>query len=280
MHTATLVVFVALSAAAPAVAADNFTRNIMVTGYWPPTNWMVERFSTNPDLNPSGWIGGDWESRGYNIHAFFPTFPSQDGPNWGKGVGDFEVDYQDTVADWHRITDDLKPLAIITFSRGFPGSSWEIESRHMMRSVNGWANDYEAPFRPTTDMPIFQSLTPGDILHSSLPMDAIRDAVADAGIINDVYIDTGNGFGGNFLSEFIGLHGVWYNSLNNSPDAEYRNFAAGHVHIGVDTPLWAAEEATLITLRTLTDYLDTVVPAPSTLAVLGAFVALGRRRQS
>ena len=45
---------------------------ILITGYWPPTNEMIRDFSQNPDLNPTGWIGDDWESRGYDVVSFFP----------------------------------------------------------------------------------------------------------------------------------------------------------------------------------------------------------------
>lgn len=260
-------------------ASAGFTRNIMITGYWPETNNMVRPFSSNPAQNPGGWIGEDWEGRGYNIHSFFPEFPGVTGPNWGKGVGDFEVDYQDTVGDWHRITDELKPVAIITFSRGNPGSSWEIETQHKRRDRSRWAPDYSDPKLPSAGSPIFLNLPVDTVLQSSLPMEQIRDAVAADGMIDDVYLDT-VGFGGNFLSEFIGLHGVWYNSLNNSEDAEFRNFAAGHIHVGIDTPFDAAMRATEITLRTLTDYLDTVIPAPGTaLVLLGGVGAIGVRRR-
>jgi hypothetical protein len=264
-------------AALPAHAG--FTRNIMITGYWPGTNEMIRPFSASATQNPGGWIGQDWEGRGYNIHSFFPEFPGQTGPNWGRGVGDFEVDYQDTVADWHRITDELKPVAIITFSRGNPGSSWEIETQHKLRERFRWAPDYSAPTIPDANAPIFQSLPINTVLNSSLPMDNIRSAVDAAGIIDDVYLDT-VGFGGNFLSEFIGLHGVWYHSLNNSEDAEFRNYAAGHIHVGIDTPLDAAMQATQITLRELTEYLDTVIPAPGSVGVMAMGMLLaGRRRR-
>jgi len=69
--------------------AESETPNIMITGYWPPTNEMLRQFSNNPAQNPNGWVGGDWEGRGYNIYAFFPEFPQ----GLGKGEGDFEVDY-------------------------------------------------------------------------------------------------------------------------------------------------------------------------------------------
>ena len=46
--------------------------NVMITGYWPPTNEMLRRFSPDPVQNPDGWIGGNWEGRGFNVYAFFP----------------------------------------------------------------------------------------------------------------------------------------------------------------------------------------------------------------
>lgn len=260
-------------------ARADFTRNIMITGYWPPTSHMVTRFSDNPELNPQGWIGGNWEGRGYNIYSYFPIFIDDGDNNWGQGSGDFEVDYQDTSADWQRITEQLRPAAILTFSRGGRGSNWEIESHHRLRDPSGWAPDYTDPFRPSLDMPIYQSLEIGSELSSTLPMEAIRDAVADAGVVDSVFIDW-DGTGGNFLSEFIGLHGVWYNSLNAGHDAQWENFAAGHVHVGIATPLDSAIEATHITLRTLTDYLDTVVPSPggAILAITMGVGVLRRRR--
>ncbi|MBK7405734.1 MAG: hypothetical protein IPJ41_14225 [Phycisphaerales bacterium] len=264
-----------------AVARADFTHNIMLTGYWPPTSWMVERFSTNPDLNPDGWIGGNWEGRGYNVYSFFPSFIDDGDNNWGQGAGDFEVDYQDTSADWERITQEIKPAAIITFSRGGRGSNWEIESHHRLRAPGDWADDFTDPVKPTLDMPIFQSLEVGTELSSTLPMEAIRDAVADSGVISNAFIDW-NGTGGNYLSEFIGLHGVWYNSLNSSHDAAWENFAAGHIHVGMGTPLDAANAATEITLRELTAYLDTVIPTPASLASFAVAVGIlaGRRRRA
>jgi len=145
-------------AAASTPALAGHTRNIMITGYWPQTNNMIRPFSASSAQNPDGWAGGNWEGRGYNIYSFFPEFPGQTGPNWGKGVGDFEVDYQDTVADWHRITAELDPVAIITFSRGNPGSSWEIETQHKRRDRSRWAPDYTDPKLPSAGSPIFQSL--------------------------------------------------------------------------------------------------------------------------
>ena len=38
-------------------AANAATNNIMITGYWPPTNEMIRPFSTNATQNPGGWQG-------------------------------------------------------------------------------------------------------------------------------------------------------------------------------------------------------------------------------
>lgn len=262
-----------------ATDAQSYTKNILLTGYWPPTNSMIRRFSTNPAQNPDGWIGEDWNGSGYNVYAFFPEFPGSTGPNYGQGVGDFEVDYQDTSADWERIVPTINPAAIITFSRGGSGSNWEIESRLQMHAPSNWLRDFSSPARPTLDMPIFDTLVPDQWYDSSLPMQGIMDAVNNAGIGIDAYIDdTG---GGRFLSEFIGLQGLRHQILNGNPDAAFRSFAAGHIHVGIDTPEADANLATELTLEQLTGYLDTVIPTPSGSVLLlatGAMTFVRRRR--
>ena len=108
---------------APCFAAH--TNNILLTGYWPPTNEAVRHFSTNPLQNPDGWVGEDWEGLGYDVYSFFPEFPEGVDVD-PRGVGDFEVDYQDTSEDWWRITAEIEPVAIITFSAG-SDNLWELE---------------------------------------------------------------------------------------------------------------------------------------------------------
>ena len=78
------------------VLSENGLPHVLITGYWPPTNEMLRQWSQDPEQNPGGWVGENWEGRGYNIYAFFPEFPGGTGQN-PKGDGDFEVDYQDTV---------------------------------------------------------------------------------------------------------------------------------------------------------------------------------------
>ena len=234
-------------------AGENFTRNIVLTGYWPPTNNQVRRFSPKPSSNPDGWIGQDWEGRGWNIISFFPEFPGQTGPSWGQGSGDFEVDYQDTSADW------------------------ELEGGNRMYSPSQWTSDYAGERKPGADLPIMQALSPGTELFSSLPIDDIMAGVdRDVPELNTFSPTIDNG---RFLSNYIGLHGNWYHSMNNAPDAEYRNFAAGHIHVGYGMSDTQAELATLSTLRTLTDTLNGVIPAPGTAAVLSLGLLAGARRR-
>lgn len=261
---------VALAVSAGVARAD-YTRNILITGYWPPTNEMLRPFSQNSAQNPGGWQGLNWEGRGYNIYSYFPEFPGGVNVN-PRGTGDFQVDYQAASADFWRITGELKPCAIITFSRGSPGSSWELESRARKLPLNQWSPDYLAPTRPTTDLPI-ASEPDNMIRFSSLPMTDIRTAVRAAVPGFNAFIDTSNEFGGNFVSEFTSYHGAWYQNLHSSVNDAAQCFAGGHIHVGIDTPLATAQIATLATLRTLEGYLDSVIPVPSPAS--GAMVAVG-----
>lgn len=263
--------FLTFAAFAAAAQAD-YTNNILITGYWPPTNEMVRQFSQNPDQNPSGWQGGNWEGRGYNVHSFFPEFPN----GIGRGEGDFEVDYQDTSEDWWRITNEIKPVAIITFSRGSRGRLWEVEMRQ--RNLEQWGDDYDAPFQPTPSPPD-DSVPAGHIRESTLPMQQIVDDVNSAGLGVNAFIDD-QGFGGGFLSEFIAYHGTWYQSIHSDPKGESWNIAAGHIHVGTSVSVEQGTLATEVSIRTLTTYLDTVIPGPGacTILVFGAALAGVRRR--
>lgn len=267
----------ALVGAAGMVQAAN-TTNILITGYWPPTNEMLRPWSTNPAQNPGGWQGGNWEGRGYDIFSYFPEFPGGTGTN-PRGTGDFQVDYQAASADFWRVVGELRPVAIITFSRGSPGANWELESRHRKLPLGSWTPDYLAPTRPTADLPI--AAEPDfTIRTSSLPMTRIRDAVNAAGVGFSSFIDTSDSFGGTFVSEFTGYHSAWYAQLHASPDDPFRAVAGGHIHVGIDTPLAGAMEATRITLRELTAYVDTVIPSPWTGAVLLGVLTQGRRKRT
>jgi hypothetical protein len=249
----------------PQLARAAFTNNILITGYWPPTNEMVRQFSTSPTQNPEGWQGGNWEGRGYNIYSFFPEFPGGVNNN-PKGNGDLEVDYQDTSADWWRIADMIHPLAIVTFSRGSNGSNWEIEYRTKNRAT--WVNDYVAPLQPTPAPPD-ASVPAETIRYNTLPMTQIRDAVNSADLNITAFIDTSSSdLAGGFLSEFIGYHGMWYQSLHSSASDPYQTFVAGHIHVGISTALPAARAATDITLREVISQLNTMVPEPAGLAAM------------
>jgi hypothetical protein len=267
-------------------SAAGQTRNIMLTGYWPPTNEMVRGFSTDPVKNPMGWQGGNWQGLGYDIHSFFPEFNNF--PSDRQGTGDFEVDYQDTSADWWRITDMVKPVAIVTFSRtdAVP-TTWEVEWRQ--RNLFGWVDDYSAPFQPTPAPPD-SSVPAGHIRYSSLPMENIAAAVQENGI--RATIDR-QSFGGGFLSEFIAYHGTWYHDLHADAGDPFRNVAAGHIHVGGSLTAEQTSVAVDATLRQVVAHVDRVlgfrhafvgniaIPEPSSLwlVLLGSsFLLLARER--
>lgn len=250
------------------------TNNILLTGYWPPTNEIVREFSNNPAQNLV-WIGRNWEGRGYDIYAYFPEFPGLTGPNWGRGSGDFEVDYQDTATDWSRIVGGVKPVAIITFSRANTTVGWELEPaarRWRLQSDAGitpslYTADYAAPIRPD-GLPIAAEPL-GNIRLSSLPMQAIVNAVAAQMSPTQAqpFIDPWNpsnpsdpfDFGGGFLSGYIAYLGCWHRDTNVAPSAAFRCVAAGHIHVGTNMTVANGRQAAKISLRELIAHVNTLV---------------------
>lgn len=233
--------------------------NVMITGYWPPTNEMVRAFSDNLAQNPGGWVGQNWEGRGYDIYAFFPEFPDG-GPNYGRGVGDFEVDYQDTSNDWWPLVAQLEPIAIITFSRAGNDHDWELEGGNRTYDPPLWTNDYLSPFDPTPGLPIVDLEPPGTERFSSLPLQPIIDAVTTCCPTLLPYataIDPGR-----FLSNYIGYHGNWYHDLHADPQDPAWSLAGGHIHVGYAMSIAEAVQATEETLRVLTGHLDQIRKSP------------------
>jgi len=227
---------------------------ILLTGYWPPSNEAVRRFSTSATQNPLGWIGQDWESRGYDVHSYFPEFSPPTCTSCGTGTGDLMVDYQDTTADFWPIVNSLQPIAIVTLSRTNANLSWELEMNTYNNAV--WTNDFVAPMQPTPTPPD-ASVPAGTLRTSTLPMQAIVDDVNAAGLGLNSFICFSQSAGA-FVSGYMAYHGLWYQSLHADPQDPAWCIAAGHVHVG-DTISWpTAQAATEVTLRTLIQYLDSV----------------------
>ena len=223
---------------------------IIVTGYWPPTNEMIRHFSQDNQLNPNGWQGQNWENRGYNIISFFPTFSPPNCSNCGQGNGIFEVDYQDTSEDFWPIFNDIEPIAVITFSRGYIDLSWEIEYNAYNRT--NWYNDFTAPYLPTPNPPD-QDENAYFLRNSNLPMENIIDAIDNLNLGLNPYIDI-NGDPGSYVSEFMAYHGTWYRDLNDF--GENNCISAGHIHVGGNIDWDTARIATEETLRILINHLD------------------------
>ena len=253
-----MALFLAASAIATSAAFGADRPVITAVGYWPPSNEMLRRFSPNPDQNPEGWIGENWEGRGYDVYAFFPEFDPPDCDFCGKGFGDFEVDYQDTSNDFWPIIGALQPIAQLSFGRGASNYSWEVEMNQYNRA--SWYNDYQAPLQPTP-CPPDESVPPEWLRPSLLPVQEIADAVNEAEIGVYSYVDW-NGDCGAFLCEYLAYHDVWYQDLHSDPTDPAWCITAGHIHVGKFIAWGTAQQAAEITIRTVADYLDSVLYGP------------------
>jgi len=223
---------------------------ILLCGYWPPSNEGIRPFSQNPLLNPNGWIGENWEDRGFDIVSYFPIFSDPDCESCGQGTGDLEVDYQDTSEDWWNIVDSINPIAIITFSRGYIDHSWELEWQYF--NYFYWTADFTYPYYPTPAPP--DSTVPVNTRrYSSLPMDSIVSKIDSSGLGLMPYIDYTQGAGA-YLSEFMGYHGVWQKAKMDSMNMPC--IVAGHVHVGGLIDWDTARQAVEITVREVIKVVD------------------------
>jgi pyrrolidone-carboxylate peptidase len=227
---------------------------ILLTGYWPPSNEAVRQWSNNPAQNPGGWVGSNWEARGYDVYSFFPEFSNPSCTSCGAGMGDLMVDYQDSSTDFWAIANAVKPIAIITFSRTGASTSWELEMNQYNRTT--WGNDYIAPTQPTPSPPD-ASVPAGTLRLSALPVNNIVTDVVASGLPVNCFICFANHAGG-FVSEFIAYHGVWYQDIHKSPADPNWCIAAGHVHVGSGLSWTVARQAAEVTLRTVINHVDGV----------------------
>jgi pyrrolidone-carboxylate peptidase len=229
-------------------------RVIMCTGFWNPTGLMLIPFSTDPELNPNGWEGENWEGLGFDIYSYFPK------P--GDYTGMFEVDYQDTWEDFWNVTNQIHPFAIVSFGAG--DGPWEIE--YNARNLNSWVRDEKSPYQPTPNPPD-DTQPVGFIRHSSLPVQQIADAVNDQTTI-DAWVDV-NGNPGAYLCEYIAYLGMWYQNTHNTTDDPNPCRVAGFIHVNAEVDVDEAMKATKITLRETIKYLSGVNMPPDTPTITG-----------
>ncbi len=268
----TLAIAVTITGTLAAGVWADYTRNILLTGYWPPTNEMIRSFSTNVTQNPGGWIGGDWEHRGYDIFSYFPEFPN----GLNQGEGDFMVDYQATSADFWRVTAELKPIAIIGFGRAADNRYWQLEGGARTWASTQWLADYVDPKRPDPNLPEYYE-TPGRIRYTSLPRNDIAAAVNASGA--NVTVRQTSYDGSRFLCNFIGYDDNWYHDLHADPNDAAWNIASGFIHVGGLVTVNDGRIATEATLRALTTYLDTIIPEPAAGVTVLLLAALAVRRR-
>lgn len=237
---------------------ENCRPIVVLTGYWPPTNEMLRPWSTSRTANPTGWQGRNWRELGFDIYAFFPEFPPDGDPtndpigspgSTGAVDADFQVDYQDTSQDFWRIMDLWQPDILITTSRGGK-IGWELEALEGGHAT--WAADrygvHHQPEQDTIDPRSWAAISdhgPGNTLASQLPLRQIATATRALNL-TDVVIDQHTS--GNYLSGFMGLHGLYYNRITDN------NIAAGHIHVGKGLAVTDALSLMRSTLETVLYY--------------------------
>jgi pyrrolidone-carboxylate peptidase len=229
-------------------------RVIMLTGFWNPSGQMIAPFSTDPELNPDGWEGKNWQGLGYDIYSYFPK------P--GAYTGMFEVDYQNTWEDFWNVTNQIHPIAIISFGAG--DGPWEIE--YNARNLDLWTDDDKSPYQPTP-CPPDNTVSVGYVRHSSLPVQQIADAVNNQTTLR-AWVDW-DGNPGAYLCEYVAYLGMWYQNIHNTTDDPYPCRVAGFIHVRSGVALAEAKKATQITILQTITYLSSINIPPDTPIITG-----------
>lgn len=257
---------------------------ILLTGYWPPTDigvtarkGMLDKWKVKGPVTFAG--------KTYDVLSASPSFansigwadPAKTIPYWGKGTGTLTVDYRDTSTDFWSIVATNRPIAIMSFSRGFADKSWELEAKARNLARSQWIinldyidlnnvqkiQTWDAPFiggsaadpspykndGAITGNPPDRSQAAGASRDSNLPMQSIVNAIASKfpnppGNI-DPKIDP-SGDVGSFVSEFMAYHVGWYRDYSQTAfatDPAKQCKFAGHTHVGVNVTVADAEIA-------------------------------------
>jgi len=227
----------------------------LLTGYWPPSNEMLRSWHESAD-----WQGANWRNHGYNVYAHFPEFPpdgdptnDQIGDPGSVGIGELSVDYQITSRDFWSLVEKYHPEVLITTSRG-GDIDWELEGIEGGHGKHGqpnpakdWIRDrngkFELPEKGSINERSWKAISTyrlGASLKTTLPINLLASKLGKLDLL-DVQIDR-TGTSGNYLSGFMGLHGLYYNRI------EPHNLTAGHIHVGRNV---SVDEATTMMEATL-----------------------------
>ncbi|NNE03530.1 MAG: hypothetical protein HKN52_10225 [Eudoraea sp.] len=245
-----------------------YTKNILLIGYWPPTNIMLKQFSRRRIQNEGNYVGENWEGLGYNIFAFFPDFNDDDVfeydrsiPEFPVGTGSFKIDYQDTFRDFVWATEYYKPCAIISFSRMGDWEEIVLEPGHMV--CEEWAPDKTHPTQPSKSIPYWLNHytglgEAGTYLQGSLPRNKIVEAAVSTPELDGLRIWAAGTLDttGDFLSNYIGALGARYKKDHGYSEPGYQCRVSGHVHVGGGTPVEKVKVFSEVALRETIGYID------------------------
>lgn len=198
--------------------ASRANSNIILTGFWAPTNEMLREFSPDPALNGGVWLGKNWKNSGFDVYAFFPQFSGDE-----VGQGDFRVDFASAYNDFMRITADLKPVAILSFGRG--AGPWEIETKFPAHYLSQFLHGIKSTVGEKTRVPVPAGLKTNQTLFSTLPVQKIQQRVNRLATPHlRAWVDD-QGDAGTYLCGFMGYLGAWYKEEN--PELKM----AGFIHV-------------------------------------------------
>ncbi len=270
---------------------------IFISGYWPPTNGedplgMLYQFMSGLEEPTQGahgeWVIDDYRHTGYRVVMIAPKFPLLVGPDWGRGQGQWTVDYPDTSKVFWELMQQYNPVAVMTTSRYYNTKEWVLEIGAKNLGNTNWTmfswNQGRPPFMGgATNDPARVAGRPNAGLNTIVdaPPDATRaaDPTTDDVIglkisanVEDIHLKVidklklhfseadlkpkpnGQFQGVNpddrYVSAFAGYHALWYDAWKPSCRAGW------HTHVGFGISVADASEAIKLQLDVMIQWLD------------------------
>ena len=228
---------------------------------------MLKQFKSTKQGTLGEYIIDNYKKTGYRIVTIATRFPGKVEPNWGRGVGSWTVDYQDTSATFWSLMKKYKPIAVMTTSRNDIHNDWVLEIGCKNLARLDWLllgfNGGRRPFvggDPDTD-PAAKEGCPNHghppVEGGGEPPDSTRAKNAVVGITDDtkaiqalikaklndgvefdpadlncrIELAVQGTFPDNYVSAFAGYHAVWYDLWKKSCKAGWHT----HVDSGITT---------------------------------------------
>lgn len=99
---------------------------------------MLKQFKSGTRGQLGEYIIANYNKSNYRLVTLATEFPGQTAPNWGGGMGFWQVDYMLTSYTFWNLMAKYTPIAVMTTSRYDNSKVWMLEIESTNLPQNSW----------------------------------------------------------------------------------------------------------------------------------------------